>query len=152
MSNALLPWLHYLGIILMSGGLVAEMYLLKLDPRADVVRLLPRADRFYFIGVIVVLVSGLARMSEKGVSYYLKMGAFHGVLTLFVLAALLSLVPTFRFIGWRKALDASNTLPTAQAWGSVRKFIHLQTAAIAVIALLMVFTARGIGAAATVGG
>ncbi len=152
MSNAFLPWLHYLGIILMSGGLVAEMYLLKLEPRADVVRLLPRADRFYFIGVIVVLVSGLARMSEKGVSYYLKTGAFHGVLTLFVLAALVSLVPTFRFIGWRKALNASNTLPTAQAWGGVRKFIHMQTAAIAVITLLMVLTARGIGAPAGVGG
>lgn len=148
LATIALPWLHYLGVILLSGGIVAEMYLLKLEPRADVVRLIARADRFYFIGVLVVLISGLARMGGKGVSYYLHTGAFHGVLTLFVVAALVSLPPTLRFITWRKTLDASGTLPDARAWAGTRKFIHIQTALIAVIALLMVLTARGVGAAA----
>ncbi|MGQ0619617.1 MAG: DUF2214 family protein [Panacagrimonas sp.] len=146
LTTTLLPWLHYLGLILLSGGIVAEMYLLKLDPREDVVRLLPRVDRFYFIGVLLILISGLARMSGKGMAYYLHNGAFHGVLTLFVIAALVSLPPTFRFIKWRKALNASGVLPDAAAWAGTRKFIHIQTALIAVIALLMVLTARGIGA------
>lgn len=151
LSTVILPWLHYLGIIVMSGGLVAEMYLLKLEPRADAVRLLVRADRFYFVGVLIVLISGLARMGDKGVGYYFKIGAFHGVLTLFVLTALISLVPTFRFISWRKALEVSGVLPEAKAWGGTRKFAHMQAAAIAIIALLMVLTARGIGAVSAAG-
>lgn len=148
LTPILLPWLHYLGIILLSGGIVAEMYLLKLEPRADVVRLIARADRFYFIGVLVVLLSGLARMSAKGVPFYLHTPAFHGVLTLFVIAAVVSLPPTFRFIAWRKALDANGALPDATAWAGTRKFIHIQTALIAAIALLMVLTARGIATSA----
>lgn len=147
-TTIILPWLHYLGLIFMAGGLVAELYLMKLEPRADVVRLLPRADRFYFIGVLIILFSGFGRMGGKGAAYYLNSSAFHGVLALFVLAALVSLVPTFRFIGWRRALDVSNTLPDSAAWNGTKKFISMQTAALAILTLLMVLTAKGIGASA----
>lgn len=145
MLATLLPWLHYLGVIALSGGIVAELYLMKLEARPDVVRLLARVDRFYFIGVLIVLFSGLARMAYggKGTAFYLHNGAFHGALILFVLAALTSLPPTFRFIRWRKALDASGALPDAAEWNGTRKFIHPQMMLIAAIALLMVLTARG---------
>lgn len=149
-ATIVLPWLHYLGMILLGGGVVAEMYLLKLEPRADVVRLIARADRFYFIGVIVVLVSGLGRMGHggKGMAYYMQNGLFHGVLTLFIIGALLSLVPTFRFIRWRKTLDAHGTLPDAAAWAGARKFLHPQMALLALISLLMVLIANGVGSTA----
>lgn len=151
MSSILLPWLHYFGVIFMSGGIVAELYLLRLEPRADVVRLLPRVDRFYFAGVLIVLLSGLARMAfgGKGVAYYLHSGYFLAALGLFVFAALVSLPPTFRFIRWRKGLDAGGALPASAEWAGTGKFIHPQMTAIAAIALLMVLTARGYAVPAT---
>jgi putative membrane protein len=147
-STVILPWIHYIAVWTMTGALVTEMYLLKIGSTPDAIRILPRVDRLYGIMAAVVLITGLARVwhGGKGADYYWHNGAFHGVLGLFVLAALISIVPTIRFLRWRKALDGSGALP---ADGEVRKtriLIHVQLTAIALVTLAIVLVAKGYGA------
>ena len=141
-----LAWLHYLAFMFMAGAAVSQLFLLKLMPTAEAVKTVTRVDRIYGAAAGAVLLTGFARMplahGGKGVDYYLHTGAFHGTLTLFVLAALLSIVPTLRFIRWNKAA-AAGTLPDTAAWRGTRKLVHVQLGAIAIIALLMPMMARG---------
>ncbi|WP_028080787.1 DUF2214 family protein [Solimonas soli] len=148
LNTVVLPWIHYIAVWMMTGALVTELYLLKIGGTPDAVRLLPRVDRLYGIMAVLVLLTGLARVwhGGKGPDYYWHNGAFHGVLGLFVLAALISIVPTLRFMRWRKALEASGALP---ADGEVRKtriLIHVQLTAIVLITLSIVLVAKGYSA------
>src|SRR3546814_13232698 len=92
----------------MIGALMVQMVLLKISNVADAVRSLVRIDRIYGIAALLVFVTGLARVWDggKGADYYWHNGMFHGVIGLFVLAALISVMPTLRFMRWRKAVDA----------------------------------------------
>src|SRR3546814_18396708 len=108
LSTVILPWVHYLAVFVMIGALMVQMVLLKLSNVADAVRSLVRIDRIYGIAALLVFVTGLARVWDggKGADYYWHNGMFHGVLGLFVLAALISVMPTLSFLSWRKAVDA----------------------------------------------
>lgn len=146
-AAVLTAWLHYLAVILLSGAIVTELYLLKLLPSLETLKLMARVDRIYGIAALAVLLTGFARVpiahGGKSMAYYLHTGAFHGALTLFVLAAVVSLVPTLRYIKWIKAASTTGQLPTPAAWNGIRKLVHIQLGLIAVIALLMPLLARG---------
>lgn len=148
MHPVIAAWLHYVAVILMSGAIVAELYVLKLKPGSETVPLLARIDRLYGIAALAVLLTGFARIplahGGKGLDYYLQSGAFHGAMGLFLLAAAISIPPTIRFLKWKKAADTGQ-LPDATAWAANRKFAHIGLTAIALIALAMAAMARGAG-------
>lgn len=143
-------WLHYLSVMFLSGALVAEIYLLKLGPSRDTLDSIARVDRIYGASAAAVLLTGLGRLplvhGGKGLDYYLHNGAFHGAVTLFLIAGAISIVPTLRFLRWKKAATANGALPSADAWRGLRKLVHLQLTALALIALLMPMIARGVAA------
>jgi len=143
----LFAWLHYLAVMFLSGGAVAQIYLLRLGPDADTVRAVARADRFYGIGAALTLLTGLLRIPAahggKGMTFYLHSGAFHLGLTVFVLTALLSLRPTLRYLRWNRAL-AQGQLPSPSEWKGLRKLVHIQLTALALVALMMPLMARGV--------
>lgn len=147
LSTVVLPWIHYLVVLMMVGALVAQMYLLKLAGTPDAVRVIARVDRIYGAMAVLVLLTGLARVwhGGKGPDYYWHNGAFHGVLGAFVLAALVSIVPTLRFIRWRKAAEAG-ALPAEAEVRKTRMLIHVQLTAVALITLLITMVAHGYGA------
>ena len=149
LSTIVLPWLHYLAILMMAGAAVAELYLLKLKPSDEVVRLLSRVDLVYGITAGAVLITGLLRVYHggKGADYYWHNGAFHGVLGLFILAALISLVPTVRYARWKKAL-ATGALPGEAEIRKTRPLVHVQLTLVALMALLITMVARGYATAA----
>ncbi|MFT4047335.1 MAG: DUF2214 family protein [Solimonas sp.] len=146
-SIVVLPWIHYIAVWMMTGALVTELYLLKIGTQPDAIRLLPRVDRLYGAMAAIVLITGLARVWQggKGPDYYWHSGAFHGVLGLFVLAALISIIPTLRILRWRRALDASGALPTEAEVRKTRVLVHVQLTAIALLTLAIVFVANGYG-------
>ena len=146
-STVVLPWIHYIAVWMMTGALVTELYLLKIGSTPDAIRILPRVDRVYGAMAAIVLITGLARVwhGGKGPDYYWHNGAFHGVLGLFVLAALISIVPTLRFMRWRKALDGSGALPAEAEVRKTRILIHVQLTAIALLTFAIVLVAKGIG-------
>jgi len=145
-ASIVLAWLHYVFVMFLAGGATTEMYLLRLPPSDAVIRTLVRADRFYGIGAVLVLVTGLARIpvghGGKGWAFYAHSGAFHGALGLFILAALLSLVPTLRFMRYRRAL-AEGQLPHVGDWSRLRLLVHLQMGLMVLVALAMPMMARG---------
>ncbi|MEC9359952.1 MAG: DUF2214 family protein [Pseudomonadota bacterium] len=142
-----LAWLHYLAFMFMAGAAVSQLFLLKLAPAVETLKTLTRVDRIYGAAAAAVLLSGFARMplahGGKGMGYYLHSGAFHGALGLFILAALISIVPTLRFIRWNR-LAAAGTLPDSTDCRGTRKLVHVQLGAMAIIALLMPMMARGL--------
>ena len=146
-SLVILTWIHYIAVWLMTVTLVSELYLLKIGTTPQAVRLLPRVDRLYGISAGVVLITGLARVwhGGKGADYYWHNGAFHGVLGLFVVAALVSIVPTLRYLRWRKALDASGALPAEAEVRKTSILIHVQLTAIFLLTLAIVLVAKGFG-------
>lgn len=144
--NVVLPWIHYVGVLLLTGAVFGKLYLMKTTPSADVVRTLVRIDRLEALSAVIVFGTGLARVwhGGKGAEYYWSNGLFHGVVGLFVLAALVSVIPTVRFLRWNRALD-SGALPDAAAFRKTRIFSHLMLTAIVVITLLITLVAKGYG-------
>ncbi len=148
LSTVVLPWLHYVTMLMMAGAAVAELYLLRLPATADTVRLLPRVDLFYGINAIGVLVTGVLRMyyGGKGADYYWSNGLMHGLLTAYVIAFAVSLVPTLRFRRWSRTLSAGGGLPSPMVVRKTMPLVHIQLTLIALMALLITLVARGYGA------
>jgi putative membrane protein len=143
----LLAYLHYVSIIVLGAFLTAELLVCRSGLGPEQVRLLPRLDVVFFAGAILALVTGLLRLFfyAKGVGFYLPNGAFHLKMALYLAIALISVVPTMRFIKWRRALDAGGAPPDAAAVAGVRRLIHLELTLFALMPLMAVLMARGIG-------
>jgi putative membrane protein len=143
----LLSYLHYLSVIVLGAFLTAELIVCRPPLRPEQVRLLPRLDVVFFAAAILALVTGLLRLFfyAKGVGFYLPNPIFHAKMTLYVAVALISIVPTIRFIRWRRALDAGGAPPDAAAVARVRRLIHIELALFALMPLMAVLMARGIG-------
>src|SRR3546814_13772369 len=100
--------------------------------------------RTYRIRALLVLVTGLARVGDGGKvsDDYCHNGMFHGVIGLFVLAALISVMPTLRFMRWRKAVDAG-ALPAGAEVRKTRMLVHVELGLIFIVALLITMVAKG---------
>lgn len=147
LSTVVLPWIHYVAIMMMAGALVAELYLLRLEQSQATVRLLPRVDMFYGAASVAVFVTGILRIyfGGKGPDWYWANGLMHGVIGVFVLAGLISLIPTLRFRRWAAANFASGALPSGVELRKIRPLIHTQLSALALIALMITAVAKGYG-------
>jgi putative membrane protein len=146
--NILIPYLHYISIMVLMGSLITEHVVLKPGISAKQIKSLGTIDTIYGISAIVVLATGLLRwfVYGKGSAYYLSNPIFHTKLTLFVIMGVLSILPTVRFIKWNKRLKAGESIEVDDR--SARKmlmFIRIQLLLIAVIPLLAVMMARGMG-------
>ncbi|WP_134549252.1 DUF2214 family protein, partial [Pseudomonas aeruginosa] len=139
MAQAIVAYLHYLSIFLLFALLVLQHRLLRLPLDLERARSLAAIDRGYGLCALAVLASGLARVLwyGKGVDYYLHNGLFHAKVGLFVLAALVSLLPTVTFLGWRGALKAGEVPAVTPARGRrVVLAVRLQLLLLLVIPLL----------------
>ena len=95
---------------------------MKQELTAAEARTLQRLDIIYGGAAVLVLVTGIMRMYlEKGTTYYLHNGAFHALLGVFVVVALLSIYPTVVFLRWR-ALDPRRPRTAAGALANSRSF------------------------------
>ncbi len=98
------------------------------------------------IAATVLLLVGLARVFwfEKGATYYFHNHAFLGKFSLFILVALLSIVPTVEFLSWRKAVKAGQVPVVAAArLKRLRMIVHIELAAIVLILLFAAMMAKG---------
>ena len=91
----------FLGLIVMMA---TQLALLRVKP-VPVVRL-AELDQGYGLTAGLILIVGLARIlhAEKGWAYYQSNPFFWGKMAAFGLIALLSIVPTVSYLGWRKQL------------------------------------------------
>ncbi|MBO9680647.1 DUF2214 family protein [Paenacidovorax monticola] len=147
-TEALLAYAHLLAILTMTVFLASEAALCRAEWfNAAVVERLARVDMIYGASAIAVLATGLARTwwGAKGTAWYWSQPLLHAKVTLFVVIGLMSIVPTVRYLRWRKALRANGTLPDEAEIRSTRRLVMVQAHLLALIPLAAVFLARGVG-------
>jgi len=147
----LVAYLHYLSIIATGSFLTAELVLCRAapptGPTAGYVRVLSRVDVGYFTAALAALATGVIRLFfyAKGVGFYLPNPFFHAKLGLYVLVAVISITPTVRIIRWSRALAQGGPPPTPADIRGVRRLVHVELMLLALIPLMAVLMARGIG-------
>ncbi|WP_313084255.1 DUF2214 family protein [Pulveribacter sp.] len=147
-TEALLAYAHILSILMMATFLASETALCRSEwMNAKVVERLARVDLLYGISALCVLASGLARTwwGIKGAGWYWSQPLLHAKVTLFVVIGVMSIVPTMRFVAWRRALRADGSLPTPNQVRATRRIVMIEAHLVALIPLLAVFLARGVG-------
>ena len=148
MANAIAAYLHYLSIFVLFALLTMEQVQFKLPMDLPRARSLYITDIAFGITAGVVLATGLLRIfwQGKGLEFYLKNGFFHAKVSLFILIALLSILPTFTILNWRNALKAGQVPEISAARGKmVIMFIRLELLLLLMMPLMAVFMARGFG-------
>ena len=148
LQETLLAYAHYIAIFSLIVFLTSEAALCRAEwMNAAVVHRLARLDLIYLGAAIAVLATGLARTAwgMKGVDWYWHQPLLHAKVGLFVVIGLISLKPTFAFIRWRKALQATGALPDAAEVRQVRRFVMVQAHLLMILPLLGAMLARGVG-------
>ena len=146
--DAALAYLHFAAIFTLFAFMTVQVMLLRgpLDER--IVRLLGRADIWVAGSAGAVLVTGFLRagLGAKGGDFYFNAWPIYVKIALFIAVALISIKPTLAFIRWRKAYqqDAKWSVPAAEH-AAMRKLVMLEVHLAAMIPLVAVIMARGLG-------
>jgi len=146
-TDALLAYAHFISLFLMIGMLTAELVLARGALDLAQVQRLARIDAAYGMASLAVLASGAARLlwGAKGAAFYMKNPVFHTKFGLFVLVGLVSIVPTVRFIKWRRRLAATPGSIAEAEVKAAKKLIHLELGLLLLIPLFATLMARGVG-------
>ena len=147
MIEPLVSYLHYLSIVLTGGFLIAEMVVCRPGMTEEQRRRLPVIDVVFFVSALVALATGLLRLFfyAKGVGFYLGNPFFWAKIALYVSIAVLSIRPTLTFGRWKRAIAAGSAAPAAEEIAGVRRILHIEVGLFALMPLMAVLMARGIG-------
>ena len=148
LTDLFLAIAHHLLVFALTAMLVAEAVLLRGQLDASVLRRLAGLDAGYGVSAMLLLVVGLCRVffGVMGEDFYLHNPWFHAKLGAFVLVGLMSILPTMRFLRWRKALRADPaSLPAPAELGRLRTILRLELMLLAAIFALAAAMARNGG-------
>jgi len=140
--------LHHLAIFSLAAILAFELALTAdaVDGRAAL--RLSRVDAWYGALAALALAAGLARvfLGDKGPQYYGVNALFWIKMALFAAIAGISVLPTLRYVLWRREarLDAEFTAPKAEI-ARVRAVLWAEVALFALMPIAAAGMARGYG-------
>ncbi len=134
---------HHLLIFALFGVLAAELVLVRPSLDALTVTRTARIDLWYGIiaGAIVVVGFVRAIFAAKGWAYYEHNAFFWAKMATFVVIAVLSIIPTVRYIRWQR----SGTVPTNAEVAVVRRFLWAEVVLFALLPIFAAAMARGFG-------
>jgi putative membrane protein len=144
--STLFAFLHHLCAFTLVSAVAIEFTLIKQELTLASARRLQVTDLVLGIAAGALLVIGLLRVSffEKGPDYYLYSHAFQVKLSLFIIVAVLSIIPTVEFLSWSGALKAGQVpVISARKLRQVNLVIHGELLAIVIILLCAAIMARG---------
>ena len=143
----LIAYLHYLSIILLAGFLVGELVMCRAGMTTEQARRLAGIDAVFFASALAALATGLLRLFfyAKGVSFYTGNPTFWVKMTLYVVISAISIKPTRTFLRWKRAAAERGTAPAGDEIAAARRLIHLELGLLALMPLMAVLMARGIG-------
>src|SRR5581483_2328313 len=142
----LAAFLHHLMAFTVVGAIAIKFVLLRRELTLWSAKTLQAVDLILGVAATILLLVGLSRVFwfEKGAAYYFHNHAFLTKFGLFIIVALLSLIPTFEFLSWRKAVKAGEVPVVAAArLKRVRMIVHIELAAIVLILLCAAIMAKG---------
>ena len=144
-----IPYLHYVGIMILMGALIAMHLMLKTDTIKQQLKLVITVDLFFWLSALLVLASGLLRWfvyDPKGTAFFSTNPLFHIKLTLFVIIIILAVFPCLKLRNWNKQIRQGNDVEIGEK--DIKKqllFIRLELLLLAIIPLLAVMVALGKG-------
>jgi putative membrane protein len=144
--STLFAFLHHVAAFTLVAMLAVELVLLRQELTLATARRLPIVDAVLGGAAGILLIFGLLRVFffEKGPDYYWSSHAFLTKFGVFIIVALLSIVPTVEFLSWRKALKAGQVPIVAEGkLKLVRTLIHAELAGIVIILLAAAIMAKG---------
>lgn len=139
-------FLHHLCFVALVSLLTIELVLLRQTLTLENARRLIVVDGIYGAFAGALLVVGLLRVFffEKGYLYYWTNHAFLTKFGIFVLVALISIVPTMEFMKWRKGVRAGQVPQmSADKVKRLRMIIHAELTGIALILFFAAWMAKG---------
>ena len=138
-------WFHYASLMLLIAAVLGEMVVLKPQITEAEARVLQRLDNTYGASAALLLATGVARVFlEKGVAYYLHHGAFHILVTLFVVIGLLSIYPTVVFLRWRGEIKADRAPAiSAEQFRRLRLILRIEIVLLLIAPLFAAWMAHG---------
>ena len=145
LTDLILASLHHLFFFALISMLVAESMLLRGAVDGAVVQRLARLDGGVGMSASLLLVVGLLRVFHgvKGYDFYLHNPWFHAKLGCFVLAGLLSILPTVRFLRWRKAAkDNPGFVAPSGEVASMARIVRFELVLVAAILIFAAMMAR----------
>jgi putative membrane protein len=145
---ALFAFLHHVSAFSLFAALVVEFVLLRSALTVESARKIQRADMILGISAAVLLLVGFARVFhfEKGAYYYFHTWTFIAKLSLFVIIALISIIPTIEFLRWRSAVNAGQVPSVSpERMKRIRSIIHYEMVGVVLIILCAALMAKGIG-------
>ncbi len=144
----LLASLHHLAMFTLAAILAFELALTAGAVDAVVIDRLAKVDAWYGASAALALAAGVARvfLGAKGAEYYGANALFWLKMALFALVAAISVLPTLRYIVWRRAtrIDPEFTPGDAEI-AAVRRALWSEVALFAFIPLAAAGLARGYG-------
>jgi putative membrane protein len=144
--TTLFAFLHHLAAFILVAALAVELVLIRQDLTLDTARRLPIIDAVLGASAGILLIVGLLRVFffEKGAAYYWSSHAFLTKFAVFIIVALLSIVPTMEFLSWRNSLKAGQVpAVSAKKMATIRMLIHAELFGIVIILLAAAIMARG---------
>jgi putative membrane protein len=110
-------------------------------------RRLAGIDAVFFASALAALATGLVRLFfyAKGVSFYTGNPTFWVKMALYVIIAAISITPTRTFLRWKRAVAERGTAPAGDEIAAARRLIHIELGLLALMPLMAVLMARGIG-------
>jgi putative membrane protein len=148
LHDAALSYLHFVFAFILVGALVAEMLILRLPVDTRTARLLLRADLFYGVSAVGVILAGVARVfwGAKGAEYYASQPFFWAKMATFAIIGLISIGPTRAFISWVKQAGQDAAFAVAEADAKrVRRLVMIELHLLALVPLFAALMARAIG-------
>ena len=134
---------HHLTIFALFGVLAAELVLVRRGMNAAAVARVAGIDLWYGILAAVIIAVGFSRavFAAKGWFYYSHNGFFWAKLATFGVIGLISILPTFAFISWRRAAISPSDAQVA----GVRRYLWIEAALFALLPAFAAAMARGYG-------
>lgn len=146
--SAIMAFLHHVAAFTLVTTLGVEVALFKPPLSANQARRLIVTDTLFGVSATFLLIVGLLRVFffEKGAAYYFHDAFFVTKLSLFIVAALISIYPTVLYLSWRKPLR-NGAVPEVSDTQRKRARMCLMLELTAVLGILFCapFMARGFG-------
>ncbi len=145
LTDLVLASFHHLLVFGLVSMLVAQSVLLRGRIDGPVLAKLAGIDRGYGIVAVLLLAVGLLRVffGIKGEDFYLHNPWFHAKIGAFLLAGLLSIWPTLRFLRWRRRLAADPAfLPDSAEVAGMTRIVRFELMLVAVIFVCAAAMAR----------
>jgi putative membrane protein len=143
--DLVLAILHHLLVFGMFATATGEFLLLRTEMSGRTLDLLARIDRALGIHAVLIVIVGILRVifGMRGYQYYVANPYFWAKMASFVAAAIVSILPTLRFLAWQRRRKADeNFLPDREETRKVRDALLIERVLLFLVIIFAATMAR----------